>query len=73
MKSLEVEKVFIEKMSGKNTGRPEKQISGFYEVYQKWKKGELTATSASRQSGVSRSTFYRKVNEYERNDRPIDF
>ncbi len=67
------EGIEIAKQQGKYKGRPEKQISGFGEVYQKWKKGELTATSASRQSGVSRSTFYRKVNEYERNDRPIDF
>ncbi len=67
------EGIEIAKQRGKYKGRPEKQINSFDEVYQKWKKGKLTATSASKQLGVSRSTFYRKVSEYEDNNKPIDF
>ncbi len=67
------EGIEIAKQQGKYKGRPEKQINSFDEVYQKWKKGKLTATSASKQLGVSRSTFYRKMIEYEANNKPIDF
>ncbi len=67
------EGIEIAKQRGKYKGRPEKQINSFDEVYQKWKKGKLTATSASKQLGVSRSTFYRKMIEYEANNKPIDF
>ncbi len=67
------EGIEIAKQRGKYKGRPEKQINSFDEVYQKWKKGKLTATSASKQLGVSRSTFYRKVIGYEDNNKPIDF
>lgn len=73
IKERQREGIEIAKEQGQYKGRPEKQINGFDEVYQNWKKGEITATSASKQLGVSRSTFYRKVRKYEDNNKPIDF
>lgn len=67
------EGIEIAKEQGKYKGRPEKQLDNFGEVYVQWKQGEITAKSASEQLGVSRSTFYRKVAEYEENSKPIDF
>lgn len=67
------EGIEIAKEQGKYKGRPEKQLDNFGEVYVQWKQGKITAKSASEQLGVSRSTFYRKVAEYEENSKPIDF
>lgn len=54
-------------------GRPAKQLDTFDEIYQQWKSGNITATFASEQLNVSRSTFYRKVTAYEADNKPIDF
>ena len=67
------EGIEIAKEQGKYKGRPEKQLDNFDAVYVQWKKGEITAKSASEQLGVSRSTFYRKVSEHEEDNKPIDF
>lgn len=67
------EGIEIAKEQGKYKGRPEKQLDNFGEVYVQWKQGEITAKSASEQLGVSRSTFYRKVAEYEEKNVAIDF
>lgn len=67
------EGIEIAKENGKYKGRPEKQLDNFSEVYVQWKKGEITAKFASEQLGISRSTFYRKVSEHEKDNKPIDF
>ena len=67
------EGIEIAKEQGKFKGRPAKQLDTFDEIYQQWKSGNITATFASEQLNVSRSTFYRKVSEHEKNDIPIDF
>ena len=67
------EGIEIAKQQKKYKGRPAKQLDTFDEIYQQWKSGNITATSASEQLNVSRSTFYRKVSEHEKNDIPIDF
>lgn len=67
------EGIEIAKEKGKYKGRPEKQLDNFNEIYVQWKKGEITAKSASKQLGVSRSTFYRKVSEHEDGNVAIDF
>ena len=67
------EGIEIAKEQGKYKGRPEKQLDNFEEIYIQWKQGEITAKSASEQLGVSRSTFYRKVTEFEMENVPIDF
>jgi len=67
------EGIEIAKAQGKYKGRPEKQPEGFGEVYTQWKQKKITATSASRQLGISRSTFYRKATAYGEDNEIIDF
>lgn len=67
------EGIEIAKEQGKFKGRPAKQLDTFDEIYQQWKSGNITATSASKQLNISRSTFYRKVTAYEADNKPIDF
>lgn len=67
------EGIEIAKGQGKYKGRPAKQLDTFDEIYQQWKSGNITATSASMQLNISRSTFYRKVTAYEADNKPIDF
>lgn len=67
------EGIEIAKEQGKYKGRPEKRLDNFNEVYVQWKKGEITAKTASEQLGVSRSTFYRKISEHEDGNVAIDF
>ena len=65
------EGIEIAKQEGKYKGRPAKQLDEFEAIYQQWKSKKITAVNASKQLGISRSTFYRKVKEYE--DEIIDF
>ena len=67
------EGIEIAKEKGKYKGRPAKQLDAFDEIYQQWKSGNITATFASMQLNISRSTFYRKVTAYEADNKPIDF
>lgn len=70
------EGIEIARKQGKYTGRPAKQPDNFGEVYSQWKREKITATYASKQLGISRSTFYRKARIYEENvenDEIIDF
>ncbi len=67
------EGIEIAKGQGKYKGRPAKQLDTFDEIYVQWKSGNITATSASMQLNISRSTFYRKVTAYEADNKPIDF
>lgn len=67
------EGIEIAKAQGKYKGRPEKQHEDFAGVYAQWKGKKITATFASRQLGISRSTFYRKAEAYAEDDEIIDF
>lgn len=67
------EGIEIAKAQGKYKGRPEKQPEDFAGVYAQWKGKKITATFASRQLGISRSTFYRKAKAYAEDDEIIDF
>ena len=59
MAELGVEKVFIDRISGKNTDRPElKKMMGFVRY------GD-TAVEAMNRLDMKPSTFYRKVKEAE--------
>lgn len=52
---------------GKHLGRPKKQMPPLMgEVYDAWKRGEITARKAMGLLGVKSSTFYRMVREYEK-------
>ena len=67
------EGIEIAKEHGKYKGRPAKQLDTFDEIYQQWKSGNISATYASKQLNISRSTFYRRVAEHEEDNKPIDF
>ncbi len=52
---------------GKHLGRPELPLpDNFEDVYNRWKKGAITARKAMDTLGMSRSHYYRKVREYEK-------
>jgi len=49
-----------------NIGRPKVQVpKEFPEYYARWKNGELQAVSCMALMDLSKSTFYRMVQEYE--------
>lgn len=51
---------------GAKFGRPVKNFPDTWEDdYRRWKLGEITAVSLYRKYGMGRSTFYRKVEEWE--------
>jgi len=66
------EGIAIAKAEGRFNGRPKKEAEGFEDIYLDWKAEKITAAAASRLCGMARSTFYRKVKEYE-GDQVIDF
>ena len=55
---------------GMKFGRPVKNFPDTWEDdYRRWKQGEITAVSLYRKYGMGRSTFYRKVKEWEKEKR----
>lgn len=59
------EGIAIAKENGKYKGRKPLELEQFNEVYNAWKKEELTALRASQLLKISRATFYKKVKAYE--------
>lgn len=59
------EGIDIAKAEGKYKGRPQKKLNDFESVYLQWKNNTVTAVKASKLLKISRSSFYRKVKEYE--------
>ena len=55
------EGIAVAKAQGKYKGRKPKAYPDFDKVIAKWKKGEITAVKAASMLGMSKSTFYRKV------------
>ncbi|MMZ58045.1 hypothetical protein D1872_200100 [compost metagenome] len=52
--------------AGVKFGRPKHEITPeFIEVYQEWKADKITARKAMQRIGMSNTTFYRRVAEYE--------
>lgn len=55
---------------GMKFGRPEKIFPDTWDDdYRRWKQGEITAVSLYRKYGMGRSTFYRKVEKWENDQR----
>ncbi len=55
------------KKRGAKFGRPVKNFPDSWEEdYRRWKQGEITAVSLYRKYGMGRSTFYRKVDTWEK-------
>ncbi len=60
----QAEGIAIAKAEGR-MGRPKKEIDNFEAAYLDVKEGRISAAKAAKQIGISRSTWYRKVHEYE--------
>lgn len=67
----QAEGIAIAKEEGR-MGRPRKAVETFECAYMDVKAGKLFASKAAKQIGISRSTWYRKVREYEENQ-VLDF
>lgn len=67
IRQRQAEGIALAKSQGKHLGRPRTQITQeFIDAYNQWKKDEITAAAAMRQSNItSSSTFYRVVKRYE--------
>ena len=57
------EGIAIAKEQGKYTGRKAKQLPDFDRVVTQWRKGEITAVEAMRTLNMSKTTFYRRVQQ----------
>lgn len=68
----QAEGIAIAKAEGRMNGRPRKAVDCFESVYLDVKEGKLSASEGARQLGISRSTWYRKVREYEDDNKIID-
>ena len=54
------------KLRGVQFGRPKKAVpDNFVDIYNSWKKGEITAKEAAQQCNIGKSTFYNKVKKLE--------
>ena len=61
----QAEGIAIAKSEGRMKGRPRKAVDRFESAYLDVREGRISAAEAARQLGISRSTWYRKVREYE--------
>ena len=66
IRSRQKEGIEAAKARGVVFGRPPKELpDNFAQIYKRWKAGELKSHEAAKLCGVSRSTFYTKVKDYE--------
>ena len=55
------EGIAIAKEQGKYTGRPMKTPPDFEKIVRQWRQGEMTAIEARKRFGISKATFYRRL------------
>lgn len=66
IRQRQAEGIAIAKEQGKYKGRKKIDYpSNWKEVYEQWKRRELTANKAMELTGLKRNTFYKLVKEYE--------
>lgn len=65
IKTRQAEGIAIAKSKGLYKGRKKIVNENFKNVYNDWKKGKLTAVKAIEMLDMKKSTFYRRVKEYE--------
>ena len=58
--------IAIAKAQGKYTGRRERELENWDEVYESWVNKEITAVSASKLLNITSATFYNRVNKIRR-------
>lgn len=62
----QAEGINVARSEGVTFGRPKQAIDEkFMKIYRSWKEGRVTATAAMREISMTRTTFYRRVKEYE--------
>lgn len=67
IKQRQAEGIAAAKERGVKFGRPSVSLPGnFEEVYEKWKKRELTLKQAARKCSLAESTFFDKAREFEK-------
>lgn len=54
-------------------GRPPKAVDSFENIYGDCQAGKISASEGARKLGIARSTWYRKVKQYEEQGERIDF
>ena len=58
---------FRKALAEERVGRPSaERTPAFIEAYNEWKAGNITATEATKRSGVSKATFYKMAKEQEK-------
>ena len=71
IKQRQAEGIAAARLRGVKFGRPPKPLPpNFYRVYQQWRKGDLTVSSASEACNMSRTTFHRRAKQYEKSFHP---
>ena len=67
IKSRQAEGIAIAKATGKHLGRPRVQYPpNWLIVYSQWKQGSITAVQAMKECGLTKTTFYKLVKQYEK-------
>ena len=65
IKKRQAQGIAAAKAKGVKFGRPEVPTPDSFDKYiSKWEKGQITASEILKLTGLSKSTFYRKVREY---------
>lgn len=71
IKQRQAEGIAAARLRGVRFGRPPKPLpSNFHSVYQQWRKGDLSVSSASKACNMSRTTFHRRAKQYENSHHP---
>src|SRR5690606_36327582 len=65
IRDRQAEGIEIAKAEGRFTGRPLKPLENFEKVYFDWKDKKISAAKAAMKLGIARSTFYRRVKQFE--------
>ena len=72
IRKRQAEGIKAAKDKGKHLGRPKAEIpDSFIEVYDRWKRGEITAQAAMKELHITSGTFYRTVKKYETKGKAI--
>lgn len=70
IKQRQAEGIEIALQNGVKFGRPKQEVpTQFAEVYQEWKANIITARQAMSKLSMKPNTFYRRVKEYEQNNK----
>ena len=68
IRQRQAEGIAAAKAKGIKFGRPPKPLpENFHNLYQKWKNGKITGTSAAKECGMPLSTFRYRAKKYEKN------